>query len=219
MPRTFIIDKYPLDEGFKLYQSDKFTFDTGITVLVGCNGTGKTTLLRALQYQLKHLKETESIYYKYYDNDMESCSLGYNSLDDFRLFGALATSSEGEKINLNIAEFVNNLFKDSDKYEDSKEIWILIDSVDSGMSIDNLVYMKTFFHSAFINKYPGKDIYVVVSTNSYETARGENCMDVRTAKHIKFEDYEEYRKFILNSRKYKEKRNEDYDKYLKDNED
>lgn len=47
--RTFKIDKDPCDIGCNIYKRSKITLNTGITILVGCNGIGKTTLIRALK--------------------------------------------------------------------------------------------------------------------------------------------------------------------------
>ena len=48
--------------------------------------------------------------------------------------------------------------------------------------------------------------YIVVSANEYEMANNENCLDVCKGKYIKFKDYDEYKEFILESRKIKDSR-------------
>jgi len=50
---------------------------------------------------------------------------------------------------------------------------------------------------------------IVISANEYELANGEQCFDVNLGKYLTFDDYESYKKFILKSRKLKDKR---YDK-------
>lgn len=47
------------------------------------------------------------------------------------------------------------------------------------------------------DKNPEIKVYVVVSSNAYEVANGEDCINVRTGKHISFKDYEEYKETIL----------------------
>ena len=52
----------------------------------------------------------------------------------------------------------------------------------------------------------GVDLYIIISANEYELARNEECFDVSNGKSIRFKDYEDYRKFIINNRKKKDKR-------------
>ena len=53
-------------------------------------------------------------------------------------------------------------------------------------------------------KKTNKDLYIIVSANSYEMANNENCFDVMEGKYINFTDYNDYKKFIINSRKKKD---------------
>ena len=52
----------------------------------------------------------------------------------------------------------------------------------------------------------GNEIYIVISANSYEMANREQCLDVYSGEYVTFKDYEEYKKFILETRERKEKR-------------
>ena len=90
----------------------------------------------------------------------------------------------------------------------SKELFLLWDAVDSGASIDNIIELKDFFNTIIKDQKEKNDIdvFVIVSANSYEMANGEACYDISHNKYISFNDYEEYKKFILKSRKFKERR-------------
>ena len=55
----------------------------------------------------------------------------------------------------------------------------------------------------------GLELYLIVSANEYELARGENCFDVNKGQYITFRDYEDYRSFILKSKAKKENRIEE----------
>ena len=39
------VDTHPFDDDLKLYTRKEFAFKSGLTSLVGCNGTGKSTLI------------------------------------------------------------------------------------------------------------------------------------------------------------------------------
>lgn len=141
-------------------------------------------------------------------------------------------SSEGENIVLNIEKLASSLrnfiqtgrnksrtdaivemFRKAngeEKQEAEKEIanerWLLLDAVDSGLSVDNIVEIKEYLFKTILEDRGDCDVYIVVSANEYEIARNENCFDVYNGKYIKFKDYEEYRDFIIESRRLKNAR-------------
>jgi hypothetical protein len=59
--RTFKIPRAPFGDE-KIYAKSKVTFEPGVTVLVGCNGVGKTTMLRLVERELKNA-ELPCLYY------------------------------------------------------------------------------------------------------------------------------------------------------------
>lgn len=54
MSRRFVLERDYYEEGVNLYKKKTVTIDPGVTVLVGCNGIGKTTFLRQLRSKLKN---------------------------------------------------------------------------------------------------------------------------------------------------------------------
>lgn len=98
--------------------------------------------------------------------------------------------------------------EDIDEKEIPKERWILLDAVDSGLSVDNVVDIKEQLFKTILEYNYGNDIYIIVSANAYEMARNEQCFDVYNDKYIKFVDYEEYRHFVLKSKGWKHSREE-----------
>ena len=230
MPRTIITWRDPYDEGFSTCRKKEVTFEPGVTVLVGCNGAGKSTMLHNLKEELKK----EKIPLFYYDDRLES----QNSVSEsfFRgnyNFGATyMTASEGERISMNLGKissqwrkflktgqtgdvddnlvkaFAKAVWGDGDSQDTiPNERWILLDAMDSGFSIDNVVEMKEFFQLVLDDaKKIGVELYIVISSNEYELAHDSNCMDVMEGKYIKFKDYDDYKKFILHTREKKDKR-------------
>lgn len=230
-----IINKGYYDENEVLYKKKSIEIKPGITVLAGCNGIGKTTLL----HQIESFLKKENIPCLMFDNlhDGGQNSISYHaSLDDFATMSTLMCSSEGESIYINISNLaarLGNFVKTgdnskNDKYEKlaraieslvneekepKKEVkipderWILLDAIDSGFSVDNIVDLKEDLFKTILEYNFGNEIYIVISANEYELCRGEQCFDVYNGKYITFKDYEDYRDFILRSREWKEKRN------------
>lgn len=228
MSRKMKLWKDPYDTGRDLFKKKTVTLNPGVTVLVGCNGIGKTTFLENIQENLKK----ENIPVIHFDNLTEG---GYNSRSesvfygDFEFLATCMQSSEGENIILNLTNLAKKLgefirtgtckrsknaiveaFKkasgvqEEEQTEPIKERWILFDAVDSGLSVDNIVDVKKYLFDTILEDE--NDVYIIVSANEYEMANGESCFDVHHGKYITFKDYEEYRNFILESRKWKEER-------------
>ena len=232
MSRKFKIEKKFYDTEYDLYKKSSITINEGVTVLVGCNGMGKTTLIHQIRDQLK----ANGIPFVAFDNLKDG---GHQSVsaasfyNDFEFMATALASSEGENIVLNLGKLASKLRNfiktgdasssrdrltnafakavwgksgDEEKQEVPNERWLLLDAVDSGLSVDNIVELKECLFKTILEDAGETKIYIVVSGNEYEIARGENCFDVFNGKYVKFADYDEYRQFILDSRAQKDKR-------------
>ena len=232
--RTINTWRDPYAEGWSTCRPKQIDIKPGLTVLVGCNGAGKTTLLHNIQNELKkknvpfvefdNLKDGGS-------NGISSASFNKN----FTMMSLMMESSEGENIGHNfgqwvrgVREFIINgkydsgrkedrfadIFRDKEEIEKENEIfknynerWLLIDATDSGLSIDNVIEFKNVFNLILEDaKSFDKEVYIIISANEYELARGEQCFDVNAGKYLTFTDYDDYRKFIIKSREKKDKR-------------
>ena len=218
----------PYDAGFSTCRKKQIEIQQGLTVLVGCNGSGKTTLLHNIKSELK--KEDLPVFY--YDNEKDG---GNNSISESIFYGNLSftatalCSSEGENISLNLSKIASKLRKfvetgdngdrfnalaktlalkdDNEENNVSNERWILLDAMDSGYSIDNVIEMKDFFDLVIKDaKEFGIELYIMISSNEYELAHESKCFDVMEGKYIQFASYEDYKKFILRTREKKDKR-------------
>ena len=202
--RKFEIAQAPYNEKENLYAKPSFEIKSGITVLVGCNGSGKSTML----HTIKHSLDKEKVPCLLYDNLSDG---GQNAKakagweDNMNLLATLMTSSEGEQIVTNLGETAVKIGRFVKNNRSSLELWILLDAIDSGLSVDNIVDIKDFFHFV-LKENKGKDVYFVVSANEYELCNGEQCFDVTSCKYITFANYNEYRSFILDSKERKDKR-------------
>ena len=204
----------------RLFRCRKFQIKEGLTVLVGANGAGKSTTLSMIRRNLNKNK----IPVVTYDNFTEGGRDGtgsYLAHGDMERFATSMSSSEGENILISMGNFVENGLRkfiktgivkrhwfsmDEDEEIISNERWILLDAVDSGLSINNIIYLKDFLKSIISDaEQMGKEVYIVVSANTYELASNENCFDVWKRKYVTFESYDDYKKFILCSGERKEK--------------
>lgn len=232
--RKFEIETKPYGEE-RIYLRKSVEIKPGVTVLVGCNGSGKTTLM---QWMRTDLRKREIPYIKF-DNLHDGGSKARSAAafhEDFEFVATSVCSSEGENISMNIVQLskkvayfmkhgevkdgfeglrklMDELARDNDdeaeEKEPIKERWILLDAVDSGFSIDNILDFKEYFLKPVLEYGFGNEIYIVISANSYEMANREQCLDVYSGEYVTFKDYEEYKKFILKTRERKEKRYED----------
>jgi GTPase SAR1 family protein len=189
-----------------MYAKNNVTIKPGVTVFIGTNGAGKTTLL----IQLKEQLERNKIPCVYFDNLTEG---GGHARDRAGLFGEMnflltaACSSEGENIVMNMGKTAAKIGRMTKLYEnsDEKELWILLDAIDSGLSIDNVVDIKEHLFKPILEspRCKDKDVYILVVANEYEMVRGEECLDVQNLKYRRFKTYESYRKYILKSKELK----------------
>lgn len=224
----------PYGEGWSTCRPRQIELNSGLTVLVGCNGAGKTTLLHNIQSELKKEKIPVCMFDNLQDGGSHGVSsAAFN--ENYGLLANMWTSSEGENIGNNfgvwmtgIRNFITNgkyssgrrlenfgdIFRDeetvkkeNDYLKNHSERWLLIDAADSGLSIDNVIEYKELFQLIMEDaKKFNKEVYIIISANEYELARGEQCFDVNLGKYLTFTDYDDYRKFIIKSRKKKDKR-------------
>ena len=204
MGRTFKIERDWNDMGCKIFRKGTIELQPGVTVLVGCNGIGKSTLIKQLEYQFKQ----DGTRFISFNNLRDGGSHARSRASFYGDFAFLANSmcaSEGENINMNLVRFTQQLRYFVSQYRTAPELWMLLDAVDSGLSVDNILDLKDMF-KAFIEDNPTSDVYIVISANEYELARGEQCFDVLRGNYKTFRTYEAYRKFIIKTREEKDKR-------------
>ena len=203
----FQIDTNPFDDKKPLYRRKNIEFKTGVTVLVGCNGSGKTTLLRQLSREL----DNKDLLYVKYNNLTDG---GSNALSRAVCYGNMefaATSmcsSEGENIAMNIgnvARQIRQLSNTCHKHN-LKQLFVLIDGMDSGMSIDTIEDVKKHLFTPVLEDNDDLEVYIIVSANDYTMAKDEQCFDVYTGNYRIFKDYDDYRNFIIKSKERKDKR-------------
>lgn len=208
MNRTFKFTRAPYDKGDNVYDKSTFTFEPGVTILVGCNGSGKTTLLNHIKREVQ--KDKNSIMISF-NNLLEGGDRSVSRdifFADMSIAATKMCSSEGETINYNIASVAGKIGQTvRTNKNNNKDLFILFDAIDSGLSIDNIEEIKSDLFNTVLKDCEGeREVYIICSANSYELCNGQKCLDVQSAKYKTFKDYEDYRKFIIKSRKKKDKR-------------
>lgn len=203
--RTFEIARDWYGSGCNIYKKKMIEINPGVTVLVGCNGSGKTTLIE----QMKEILYVEKVPYISFSNLTDGGDIARANAvarGDMAFSAESLLSSEGENIILNLGNFASKIGSFIRKNQDKQEMWIFLDAIDSGLSLDNIVELKELF-KLMLSDAKEADLYIVTSANGYELAKEEDCFDVYSGEYIRFNDYEDYRQFILKSRERKNKRN------------
>lgn len=222
----------PYDLGFSLTRPKEISIDPGVTVLVGCNGAGKTTLLQ----NINDYAQNHNIPCHLFDGQRDKANgmqllIGYGDFDcdDQALGAALCSSSEGESLQLNIYRhtqqfdrFMNDGYvsdrksrlvrslresdPDNEKPDTNMRI-LLFDAADSGLSIDVIIDLKDKFKTLLKRAQSNNiELYIIISANEYELCFEEKCIDVTTGKYCTFSSYDDFKKFIMESRNKKIKR-------------
>lgn len=205
--KIFNVPKAPYTDDENIYKTSTFKFQPGVTILVGCNGCGKTTLLQ----HIKSTLEQEDVLLMHFNNLTNGGSNAISEAafrNNFELAATLMASSEGESIICNIATVTRKIGALINKNAiNNKPLFLLFDAIDSGLSVDNVVDVKKYLFDAVLkDNAEQREVYIICSANEYELCNGEQCMDVYTGKYREFKTYNSFRKFILKSRELKDKR-------------
>lgn len=196
----FQLDRDPYVKGQYLRKRRTFEINPNVTMLVGCNGSGKSTLLNEIKEYCK-IQHIPCLYFDNLTEDNRSDRFLLNSIEDMSYVMNLKMfASEGEGIMMRISEFSLKLGRFCKKYENADQIFLLFDSTGSGLSIDNIIHIKSLFNLVLDNKPQHQDIYILVSTNEFEFCKDEQCFDVQQCKYRQFKSYITFRNFILKSR-------------------
>lgn len=218
----FKIDKDPKDTGRVMFLSDEIDIKPGITCIVGCNGSGKTTLVDHIKHHLTRVRHAEDIGERNPFKDIfgvkaektDELVFAFDKGEDYTAdendyilsrFGACVEST-GENIISRLGHGLSLLGKAfGDKRNEGKKAYLFLDDLDAGTSIDMIAEIKETLEFIAQNaKENGIECHIIVSANSYEMCKGMRCIDANTFEEWKFDDYEQYKKLVLDSKKRKE---------------
>lgn len=191
---TILVDKEPYADGESVFTNDRMEIGCGITVLVGCNGNGKTTMLdqiadatgwsnsKDLYAALSMMFHNENDYQD--DESIARCDTIYwkscaerddalgNAISNRGLLnlseaGNIMGSSEGEGISIAAGALAQQLGQ-SALSGSSEPLVVLVDSIDSGLddaSIADVIDVLSLASNDF--KKAGRDCFIIVTANSF----------------------------------------------------
>ena len=194
------VNKRP--NGKQLYPKSEFTLNPGLTIVIGHNGSGKSTLLKLI----KHNCDVKGIPCFNYDNYAEGGSAAhekYGFKNDFDALSNTLFHSEGEQLFYNFGKIAEDIGSFLRSNVLSDKMFILLDALDSGLDVEGIEQVKDMC-KLILKQYHKKEVYILITANSYSFVHKEQCFDVVSYTNQTFDTFESYREFILNQ--YKRKR-------------
>ena len=169
----------------------KVKFNYGVTILVGKNGSGKTSMINEINAFLK--KKDIPVFL--YNHLVEGASITSRNLSsgDIEVAATYMQSSEGEKVVIGYGSTLRNIHYFLDNNRDKEYVFLLCDGLDSGVSINIIKEFNEIFN-LLQNDYP--NIVIVNTTNNYEFTRNHRCVVATTGEEIVFDSYDDYSRFI-----------------------
>lgn len=222
----FKIEREPYEEGQKIFTKTKLVLEPNtISCFVGCNGSGKTTIINEIIDNLRKAKAKEVIA-DYYSNSMKKIfgkgneenhdifyinfdkytKTTFSDMDYFLNDFALAYSSTGESIMKRFGDNMSVIGSLLRALHD-KTVFIFFDDCDAGTSIDMIQDIKECFNYMIADcEKNNLTYYFILTANSFELCKDLDCISVHDLTHKHFSSYNTFKNFVLKSREKKDKR-------------
>lgn len=177
-----------------------------ITLLFGANGVGKSSLIKGIlkQKEIKFNCDKETKLYSYINNEQnfrnmnKNSNLSYEDMFNPYLINKKYNAnelSEGQSIIYSLQDIFELCVQIKD---DSNDSVILLDEIDSGLSIDNVEYLSDKIKE-ITDKY--SNIQFIIGFNNFEFCRNfPKVFNMYNGKYITIESYEQYRNIINSNR-------------------
>ena len=177
-----------------------------VTLLFGANGVGKSSLIKGIlkQKEIKFNCDKEIKLYSYINNEQnfrnmnKNSNLSYEDMFNPYLINKKYNAdelSEGQSIIYSLQDIFELCMQIKD---DSNDSVILLDEIDSGLSIDNVDYLSDKIKE-ITDKY--SNIQFIIAFNNFEFCRNfPKVFNMYNGKYITIESYEQYRDIINSNR-------------------
>lgn len=177
-----------------------------VTLLFGANGVGKSSLIKGIlkQKEIKFNCDKEIKLYSYINNEQnfrnmnKNSNLSYEDMFNPYLINKKYNAdelSEGQSIIYSLQDIFELCMQIKD---DSNDSVILLDEIDSGLSIDNIDYLSDKIKE-ITDKY--SNIQFIIGFNNFEFCRNfPKVFNMYNGKYITIESYDQYRNIINSNR-------------------
>ena len=177
-----------------------------VTLLFGANGVGKSSLIKGIlkQKEIKFNCDKEIKLYSYINNEQnfrnmnKNSNLSYEDMFNPYLINKKYNAdelSEGQSIIYSLQDIFELCMQIKD---DSNDSVILLDEIDSGLSIDNVDYLSDKIKE-ITDKY--SNIQFIITFNNFEFCRNfPKVFNMYNGKYVNIESYEQYRNIINSNR-------------------
>ena len=177
-----------------------------VTLLFGANGVGKSSLIKGIlkQKEIKFNCDKEIKLYSYINNEQnfrnmnKNSNLSYEDMFNPYLINKKYNAdelSEGQSIIYSLQDIFELCMQIKD---DSNDSVILLDEIDSGLSIDNVDYLSDKIKE-ITDKY--SNIQFIITFNNFEFCRNfPKVFNMYNGKYITIESYDQYRNIINSNR-------------------
>lgn len=228
-----ICNKNYYAENDNLYETDKIELEeNNVYIFTGCNGIGKSTLIFQITEDrltaLKHFAYNLLNDYNGYNSFVNHFTDDKPNNDSDVYYLSINKKSNAQGINPNPFFKISKQFKSSgeqlihdmlpcleivDKELErlkNKTLYLFLDDLDVGTSLDVILEEKLVIKRFIKTLEKNNTKYIIcISANNYELTKLGTCIDCVTLKPIEFKDYDDYVKYIVSTRKYKDVRNKE----------
>ena len=161
-----------------------------LNLLFGANGVGKTSFLKYIDKCTNNKDLSNNIRLR---EGYKAFNLYSFSISIFSMISS-SSLSEGQSIIFSIQDFLEYL-ENNLPYENDVSNVILMDEIDSGLSVDNIKYVMDRVNNILSER---KDIQMFISFNNYAVCENNpnNVLSMYTGKYIKINGYRQFRYYI-----------------------
>lgn len=171
-------------------KSNNIIINKGITILMGNNGCGKSYACQQIRDYLR--ENNKEVYYTDVYTEGKNITRNYLEEGNTKAVAKYTFASEGQRVYdtfvdnhvTKLGSFVKKLIGNN-----KKEGFIIIDGVDSGVSIDMILNLKDLFKMIEKDCIDNNiDIYIILTSNSFELCKYYDCIWIPTMEHYKYGD-------------------------------